>query len=147
MSLARLAALAAALKSLPRVLTAAVADVARDNSYVLEDANAAQLGEGLDANGRDITPEYAPLTVEIKQAKGQPTSHVTLRDSGDFYASIVAKVRSEAIELEGTDPKTQELQQKYGNAVIGLSDEAVAEFREDYVRPALQAKTREILGL
>jgi hypothetical protein len=147
MSLARLDALAAALKSLPRVLTAAVADVARDNAYVLEDANAAQLGEGLDATGRDITPEYAPLTVEIKQAKGQPTDRVTLRDSGDFYAGIVARVRSEAIALEGTDPKTQELQQKYGRDIIGLSDEAVAEFREDYVRPELQAKTREILGL
>jgi hypothetical protein len=37
---------------------------------VLEDANTAQLAEGLDSDGRDITPEYAPLTVELKQLKG-----------------------------------------------------------------------------
>ena len=147
MSLARLDAIAAALKSLPRVLTATVGEVVRAQGHVLEDANTAQLSEGLDADNRDITPEYAPLTVEIKQAKGQPTSHVTLRDEGNFYAGIVAQVRGEAVALEGTDPKTQELQQKYGNRILGLSDQAVDEFREDYVRPELQAKTREILGL
>lgn len=147
MSLARLDALATALKSLPRVLTATVGEVVRANGHVLEDANTAQLAEGLDADNRDITPEYAPLTVEIKQAKGQPTDRVTLRDSGDFYAGIVAQVRGEAVEMVGTDPKTQQLQQDYGNAIIGLSDAAVAEFREDYVRPELQAKTRETLGL
>lgn len=147
MNLARLDALATALKSLPQVLTATVGEVVRANGHVLEDANTAQLAEGLDADNRDITPEYAPLTVEIKQMKGQPTSHVTLRDSGDFYAGIVAQVRGEAIALEGTDPKTQELQQKYGNRILGLSDAAVDEFREDYVRPELQAKTRETLGL
>jgi hypothetical protein len=147
MSLSRLDKLATALKSLPRVLTATVGEVVRANGHVLEDANTAQLGEGLDADNRDITPEYAPLTVEIKQAKGQPSDRVTLRDEGDFYAGIVARVRGEAVELVGTDPKTQELQQKYGNNIIGLSDQAVDEFRDDYVRPELQAKTREVLGL
>lgn len=147
MSLARLDALAAGLKSLPQVLTATVGEVVRANGHVLEDANTAQLAEGLDADNRDITPEYAPLTVEIKQVKGQPTDRVTLRDTGDFYAGIVAQVRGEAVEMVGTDPKTQQLQQDYGNAIIGLSDAAVDEFREDYVRPELQAKTRETLGL
>lgn len=147
MSLARLDALAVALKSLPHTLTATVGEVVRANGHVLEDANTAQLAEGLDADNRDITPEYAPLTVEIKGQKGQPTDRVTLRDEGDFYAGIVAKVRGQAVEMEGTDPKTAELQQKYGNPIIGLSDAAVDEFREDYVRPELQAKTREVLGL
>jgi hypothetical protein len=147
MSLARLDALAAALKALPRTLTATVGDVVRAHGHVLEDANTAQLADGLDADNRDITPEYAPLTVEIKKEKGQPSDRVTLRDEGNFYASIVARVRAQEVEMEGTDPKTQELQQKYGNNIIGLSDAAVDEFREDYVRPELQAKTREVLGL
>lgn len=147
MSLARLNALAIALKSLPQVLTATVGEVVRANHYVLEDANAAQLDAGLDADNRAIQPEYAELTIEIKTAEGQPTDRVTLRDRGDFYAGIVAQVRGEAIALEGTDPKTQQLQEKYGNRILGLSDAAVDEFREDYVRPELQAKTRETLGL
>jgi len=147
MLLDRLDTLARALKSLPARLTATVAEVAQANNYVLEDANAAQLEAGLDADGRQITPEYAELTIELKQQKGQPTDRVTLRDSGAFYAGIVAQVRGQELELTGTDPKTRELQEKYGDDIIGLSEEAVAEFREDYVRPELEAKTREILGL
>ena len=147
MSLDRLDSLARALKSLPGLLTRTVGEVAQANNYVLEDANAAQLEAGLDADGRQLTPEYAELTIELKQQKGQPTDRVTLRDSGAFYAGIVAQVRSDAIALEGTDPKTRELQEKYGDDIIGLSEAAVAEFREDYVRPELEAKTREVLGL
>jgi hypothetical protein len=143
----RLDAWARALKQLPDLLTRTVGEVAQANNYVLEDANAAQLEAGLDADGRQITPEYAELTVDIKTAKGQPTSRVTLRDSGAFYAGIVAQVRGQELEMTGTDPKTRELQEKYGDDIIGLSEEAVAEFREDYVRPELEAKTREILGL
>lgn len=143
----RLDALARALNSLPARLTATVLEVAQANNYVIEDANAAQLEAGLDADGRQITPEYTELTVDIKTAKGQVTDHVTLRDSGAFYAGIVAQVRGQELELVGTDSKTAKLQEKYGDAIIGLSEQAIDEFREEYVRPELEAKTREILGL
>lgn len=72
MSLERLDQLATALQRLPDLLTAAVGEVVQDNAFLLEDDNTAQLAQGLDSLGRDIRPEYAPLTVEIKQAKGQP---------------------------------------------------------------------------
>lgn len=143
----RLDTLARALKNLPARLTATVLEVAQANNYVLEDANTAQLEAGLDADGRQITPEYAELTVDIKTAKGQPTDRVTLRDRGDFYAGIVAQVRGQELEMVGTDSKTAKLQEKYGDDILGLSEQAIDEFREDYVRPELEAKTREILGL
>ena len=147
MSLARLDALATALKQLPKQLTAAVGQVVADNAGVLELDNIQQLEEGLDADGRAITPAYTFATVAIKKEKGQETSFVNLKDQGDFYRGLVARVRGQAVELVGTDPKTAELQAKYGNAVIGVSDEAVGDFRETYVRPELEFKTREILGL
>jgi hypothetical protein len=59
----------------------------------------------------------------------------------------VAKVRGEEIDLEGTDAKTQELQQKYGNAILGVSEQDVDAFREDVVRPELEFKAREALGI
>ncbi|TPG66071.1 hypothetical protein [Hymenobacter nivis] len=147
MSLARLDAIAAALKALPRLLSAATVQVVSDNTGVLELDNIHQLEEGLDADGRDITPEYTPFTVELKQEKGQPSDRVTLKDSGEFYRGLVARVRGPELEMVGTDEKTAELQQKYGDAVVGLSDESLDDFRETYVRPELEYKTREILGL
>ncbi|MGI4871387.1 MAG: hypothetical protein ACRYFX_09430 [Janthinobacterium lividum] len=147
MSLARLDSLTAGLKRLPALLTATVGQVVQENAYVLELDNQHQLEEGLDTNGRDIGPEYTVTTVEIKKEKGQDADRVTLKDSGAFYRSLVARVRSQDVELVGTDSKTQELQQKYGNAVVGLSDEAVQDFREEYIRPELEYQTRQALGL
>jgi hypothetical protein len=147
MSLDRLDAMATALKQLPSTLSRALNEVVQDNAYVLELDNQAQLEEGLDSNNRDITPEYTPFTVQEKQEAGQPYDRVTLRDSGDFYRSIVAQVRGEAITMEASDEKTQELQQKYGRDILGLSEEAVDEFRDDVVRPELEFKAREALGI
>lgn len=143
----RLDALATALKRLPGALTAATVNVVTDNAYILELDNQQQLEAGLDADGRTIEPAYTFATVRIKEEKGQESQHVTLRDRGDFYRGIVARVRGEAIEVVGTDKKTQALQEKYGEAIIGLSEEAIDAFREDYVRPELEYQTRHLLGL
>ncbi|MCC3156437.1 hypothetical protein LJ737_04265 [Hymenobacter sp. 15J16-1T3B] len=144
----RLAQLAKALGQLPRRLDAAVEATVRDNAHVLEDMNTAQLAAGLDADGQPIGPEYAPLTVAIKQLKGQPTDRVTLRDEGDFYAGVISQLTGQqSFELVGTDPKTDELQYKYGEAILGLTDAHVQEFTDDYVRPALEEEVRATLGL
>lgn len=147
MSLDRLAFLAARLKELPQALTVATGQVVGQHKHFLEDANTAQLAEGLDSDGRAIGPEYAPLTVAIKQLKGQPTDRVTLRDEGNFYSGVVLRLDTGSFELVGTDEKTPALVEKYGDEILGISDEHLAEFRTDYVRPELELKTRELLGL
>lgn len=143
----RLDQLARALQQLPRRLEEQVEDTVRDNTAFLEDANTDQLAQGKDSTGQPITPEYADLTRTIKQLKGQPTDRVTLRDEGDFYTGIVARLGGKQVELVGTDPKTAALEEKYGPDIIGLPDAALEEFRQDYVKPDLQQKTRETLGL
>ena len=41
---------------------------------------------GEDGNGLSLG-EYSPITVKIKQSKGQPTDRITLKDTGAFYNS------------------------------------------------------------
>lgn len=147
MSLTRLDAIAAALERLPDVLTAAVPDVVRDNAFLLELENQQQLEAGLNKDGHSIRPEYSYLTVLYKQEAGEPYDRVTLRDTGDFYGSIVAEVRGQALEMEATDPKTEELQEKYGEAILGLSDDAVGEFCREVLKPELQDLTRKTFGI
>ena len=147
MSLDRLDQLATALRQLPQTLAVATEQVVRQNVAFLEDANTAQLAAGLDSDGQAIGPEYAPLTVAIKQLKGQPTDRVTLRDEGDFYSGIIAQIDAGSFELVGTDPKTPALTEKYGEDILGLTAAHIEEFRADYVRPELELKTRESLGL
>lgn len=147
MSLERLDFIAARLKQLPELLTVATGQIVDQNRAFLEDANTAQLAAGLDSEGQDIGPEYAPLTVAIKKEKGQPTDRVTLRDEGDFYSSVVLNLDRDRFELVATDPKTPALVEKYGEEILGITEENLEEFRDDYVRPELELKTRELLGL
>ncbi|MET4106038.1 hypothetical protein [Hymenobacter sp. UYP22] len=144
---ARLDFLARAFQRLPQALDQQVEATVRDNTAFLEDANTDQLAQGKDATGADITPEYADLTIALKQIKGQPTDKVTLRDSGDFYTSIIAQLSGKQVQLVGTDQKTAELEEKYGPDIIGVPDPALDEFRADYIKPDLQQKTRDTLGL
>jgi hypothetical protein len=143
----RLDELARGLLKLPQALELATEQVVRDNTAFLEDANTEQLSQGKDSTGKELTPEYADLTRTLKEIKGQPTDRVTLRDKGDFYTSIVAKLGGKQFEMVATDPKTDELQQKYGEEIVGLTESTLEEFRQDYVLPELHQKTRSILGV
>ncbi|QNH60746.1 hypothetical protein [Hymenobacter sediminicola] len=143
----RLEELSRGFARLHRVLKAQVEETVRENTAFLEDANTEQLSQGKDSAGQDITPEYADLTIALKQVKGQPTDRVTLRDSGDFYTSIVTKLGGNQFELVATDPKAPELLEKYGDEVLGLSEQALDEFRQDYVKDDLRQAARKTLGL
>jgi hypothetical protein len=147
MSLERIEALAAGLKALPKQLEATLNQVVRDNATEFELDNIAQLEAGLDAEGEEITPAYARATVKLKQQKGQPADRVTLKDRGDFYRGIVAQVRGEQVKNVGTDEKTQELQEKYGDDILGVAEPAVEAFREQLLLPELQYQTNRLLGL
>lgn len=51
--------------------------------------------QGINRLGVDIMDyaPYSPLTIAIKEEKGQPTNRVTLRDTGDFEASFFGSRR------------------------------------------------------
>lgn len=48
---------------------------------------------------------YAASTIKRKQRKGQPTDRVTLKDTGDFYATISAQASESFVSIEGDTDK------------------------------------------
>lgn len=66
-----------------------------DNDAYIVDMNAEEqlFEQGINRLGVDIMDyaPYSPLTIAIKEEKGQPTNRVTLRDTGDFEASFFWK--------------------------------------------------------
>lgn len=63
----------AKLKQLtPEVQEKALLEIIARNEAALVDYNIKQMMEGKRADDSDITPEYTPLTVEIKKFKRQP---------------------------------------------------------------------------
>ena len=143
----RLEHLSRALMRLSSVLEAQVETTIEQNAALLEDANTAQMNAGKRADGSEITPEYAPLTIAIKQIEGKPL-FPTLKDRGDFHSSVVARLTgSKSFEMMATDPKTEALMIRYGEEILGLSEENLEEFRSAYLKPDLQQKARETLGI
>lgn len=66
---------------------------------------------------------YKPLTIQIKRSKGQPTDRVTLKDTGDFHASIYLSFDATKMTVLADDPKTAKLVRKYGYEILGLTEQ------------------------
>ena len=81
------------------------------------------LDKGIRGNSSPISPPYTPYTKKLKQARGQITSHVTLKDTGDFHNSIFIQYGNDGFEIAASDSKTSKLITKYGDAVLGLTDD------------------------
>lgn len=85
------------------------------------DLNIAQMQAGKRNDDTRITPEYAPKTIILKKKKGQPYDRVTLRDTGDFHNSLRVKRYPRQKELFAYDVKSEYLQDKYGDGILGLN--------------------------
>lgn len=93
-----------------------------------EDAQRVQLFQGLNQeetrirNVRTGSDQYAPLTVQIKSAKGQPTDRITLKDQGDYYSGMKLEVRGEMFRIYSVDEKADYLDVIY--TPLGLGSKA-----------------------
>ena len=58
--------------------------------------------EGIDSQGRSLG-EYTPYTIEIKKSKGQRVDHITLKDTGAFYASFKVRATKTDLIIEADD--------------------------------------------
>ena len=123
-------------------------EVLTNADFIVELISEEQLFEqgirGDEVSIADFAP-YSPLTVQIKQAKGQPTDRVTLRDTGDFHGSFFIKVGSDHFEVKATDWKTEELVKQFGEEILEFTDENLNEVIWSYIYPALMLKLREAL--
>lgn len=124
-----------------------VLNVVEENKELVLDMNTQdQLYEkGIDSTGNKVLPNYTAKTVEIKKFLGQPTNRVTLRNEGDFHSSFYLKRAAKEIEISATDEKTEALVDKYGKEIFGLTSENLEELSNNYVKPALEEKIKEIL--
>lgn len=91
-----------------------------------------QLFQGLDAEGKslkEIGGGYAPLTIELKRLKGQPTDRVTLYDTGEFYNSFRVFAGKTHLDITADTLKEGDvdLQDRYGRNLLGLNDDSITQ--------------------
>ena len=120
-----------------------------DNEAYIVDLNAEEqlFEQGINRLGVEISDyaPYSPVTIAIKEAKGQPTNRVTLRDTGDFEASFYLEVGDKQFEIKASDFKTEDLIKKYGRQILGLTDENIAALIWQYIFPDLMKKAKNVL--
>lgn len=120
-----------------------------ENEYIITDMNSEdQLYEQginrLGVNIMDYAP-YSPLTIEIKKEKGQPYNRVTLQDEGDFEQSFYVEADTQQFTIKAADWKTEDLIQRYGRQILGLTEENKIILIWEYIYPELKAKTKEYI--
>lgn len=118
-----------------------------ENEAYIVDMNAEEqlFEQGINRLGVEISDyaPYSPVTIEIKEAKGQPTNRVTLRDEGDFESSFFLEVGTKQFEIKASDWKTEELIKKYGRQILGLTDESIAILIWQYIYPDLMNEAKK----
>ena len=120
-----------------------------ENEYIITDMNSEdQLYEQginrLGVNIMDYAP-YSPLTIEIKKEKGQPYNRVALRDEGGFEQSFYVEADTQQFTIKAADWKTEDLIQRYGRQILGLTEENKIILIWEYIYPELKAKTKEYI--
>lgn len=102
---------------------------------------------GIEGRGIEISSysPYRPRTVKYKIRKGQPYDRVTLKDTGEFYASLHVECDDEGFYVTSSDDKSQFLLKKYGKTIFRLTDKNLKVLLHDYIRPSLKQKMKEYI--
>lgn len=131
--------------SLPMLLE----NIVRDKEDVIVSAIADDQLYRRGINGKgvkimDYMP-YAPRTIQNKKRKGQPTTRVTLRDTGAFHESMYVVFDSDGFYVTASDDKTQELVNKYGEEIFRLTDKNFTRIVRSHIRKELIKRLKQII--
>lgn len=94
--------------------------------------NREQLYSGVDSENRSLGV-YSLKTILIKEKKQQPTDRVTLKDTGDFYASLYLVQKEKSFEVDSRDAdqtKVNRLLDVYGENIFGVTEQNKVILRE-----------------
>ena len=139
----KLQELKARLRNLPDATIEMMKEVFKDIAPVVEDLNIEQLNRGERADGSSL-PNYSIVSVT---KFGKTPGPMNLHDRGPFWQGITLEVHDDGVELVGKDFKTDMLQLRYGDEIIGLQEDNQRKVEQDYLKPELEPKFQKYLTL
>ena len=130
-------------------LPALLEDIVRSKEDVIVSAiaNDQLYRRGINGRGKKIM-DYAPYaarTIKNKKRKGQPTTRVTLRDTGAFHESMYVVFDSEGFYITASDEKTQDLVEKYGEEIFRLTDKNFTRIIRSHIRKELVKRLKQVI--
>ena len=91
---------------------------------------------GVDVKIMDYAP-YSPRTIKRKNKKGQPTTRVTLRDTGEFHESMFIVFEPDGFYVTSNDDKMPYIVKKYGEEIFRLTDKNLTRILNSHIRKEL----------
>lgn len=88
---------------------------------------------------------YTPRTIKAKKKKGQPTTRVTLRDTGTFHESMFVVFDSEGFYITSDDEKTPYLVKKYGETIFRLTDKNFNRIIKSHIKKELTKRLKQAI--
>lgn len=89
-------------------------------------------------NGEDIKiwsyAPYAPSTIARKKKKGQPTTRVTLKDTGAFYEGMHLVFEPDGFYVTSSNKVTPFLKKRYGETIFRLTDKNLTKLLQSHIR-------------
>lgn len=124
-------------------------DIIRDKEDVIVSAIADDqlYRRGINGRGEKIMSymPYTAKTIQNKKRKGQPTTRVTLRDTGAFHKSMFVVFDSEGFYITASDEKTEELIKKYGEEIFRLTDKNFTRIVRSHIRKELVKRLKQAI--
>jgi hypothetical protein len=124
-------------------------DIIRDKEDVIVSAIADDQLYRRGINGRsEKIMSYMPYTtktIQNKKRKGQPTTRVTLRDTGAFHKSMFVVFDSEGFYVTASDEKTEKLVKKYGEEIFRLTDKNFTRIVRSHIRKELVKRLKRAI--
>ena len=124
-------------------------DIVRDKEDVIVSAIADNqlYRRGINGRGEKIMSymPYTAKTIQNKKRKGQPTTRVTLRDTGAFHKSMFVVFDSEGFYVTASDEKTKELVKKYGEEIFRLTDKNFTRIVRSHIRKELVKRLKRAI--
>lgn len=124
-------------------------DIVRDKEDVIVSAIADDqlYRRGINGRGEKIMSymPYTAKTIQNKKRKGQPTTRVTLRDTGAFHKSMFVVFDSEGFYITASDEKTEELIKKYGEEIFRLTDKNFTRIVRSHIRKELVKRLKRAI--
>lgn len=94
---------------------------------IIAELNRDQLRDGRTATGASLPPYSRTSVVKF----GKPPGAIKLFDTGAFYDSIKPEFAGSSFLVDDTDSKKDMLQDRYGDDILGLSEENIGELAQD----------------
>ena len=116
----------------------------------MADLNREQLSAGYDSRGHKLSPHYSSRKYATMKNAMNPEPgmwHPDLILTGAFVDSFKVNVAGNDIEFEATDPKSDDLLERYGDDVLGLFDTEQEYYNERIFFPEFAGAIAEATGL